>query len=557
MLVLLVIGFLAGLVTALSPCVLPVLPIVLAGGATGRRPVAIIAGLVGSFTLFTLAAAWILDQLGLPQDLLRNVAIALLFLVAATLLVPQLGDLAARPLERLARRPAGDLGGGVLLGASLGLVFVPCAGPVLASITVLAANRRVGTESVLLTLSYAVGAALPLLVIAFAGRSVSSKLKAHAERVRMAAGLLIGATAILFALDAWTHDSRLQLITRLQTAVPGYTQAVQDRIESSSTAKKRLEKLTGARTLAAKPSAPTVDSSGLPDYGAAPDFTGVTEWLNTPPLTLAALRGKVVLVDFWTYSCINCLRTLPHVEAWAKRYRQAGLVVVGVHTPEFAFEHVPSNVKSNARRLGVGYPIAIDNDYGTWNAWGNQYWPAEYLIDPKGHVREAHFGEGEYDKTEAAIRSLLPGVASRVPAVATGIADTTPTGSLTPESYLGSARLARYAGSPLVPGTPHAYRLPSHLALNELAYGGQWTVEADRIVAGHGAQLRLAYLARKVYIVLGGKGTMTVLVDGKRSSSVRVAGDRLYTAVDGVQDGRHLLELRFSPGVTAYSFTFG
>ncbi len=548
MLVLLGVGFLAGLVTALSPCVLPVLPIVLAGGASGRRPIAIVAGLVGSFTLFTLTAAWLLDRLGLPQDLLRNIAIALLFVVAATLLVPQLGDLVARPLERLARRPAGDLGGGVLLGASLGLVFVPCAGPVLAAITVLVAKSRVGAEGVLLTIAYALGAAVPLLAIAFAGRGVAGKLRSRATLVRQTSGFLILGTALAIAFGVDRN---------LQTFVPGYTQAVQDRVEQSASAANELRKLTGARKLAVTPTPRATDSSGLPDYGPAPDFAGVTEWVNTKPLTLAALRGKVVLIDFWTYSCINCLRTLPHVKAWAARYRQAGLVVVGVHTPEFAFEHVPANVKANARRLGVRYPVAIDSGYGTWNAWGNQYWPAEYLIDRSGRVREAHFGEGEYDKTEAAIRSLLSRTASTLPETAAGIADTTPTGSLTPESYLGTTRLARYAGSKIVRGRLHDYRLPPHLALNDLAYGGNWLVEPERIVAGHGARLQLAYLARKVYVVLGGTGTMTVRVDGQLSSSIRVDGDRLYTAVDRARSGRHLLELRFSPGVLAYSFTFG
>ena len=186
-------------------------------------------------------------------------------------------------------------------------------------------------------------------------------------------------------------------------------------------------------------------AGGLPDYGPAPDFAGIAGWVNSAPLTMKELRGKVVLIDFWTYSCINCLRTLPHVEAWDRMYRKDGLVIVGVHTPEFAFEHVPSNVRSAVKRLGVRYPVALDNEYGTWNAYGNQYWPAEYLIDRKGHVRYAHFGEGEYDVTEESIRSLL-GEKLGAPASAR-LRDLTPTGTLTPESYLGSERLARYAGS--------------------------------------------------------------------------------------------------------------
>jgi len=548
MVVLLGVGFVAGLVTALSPCVLPVLPIVLAGGASGRRPLRIIAGLVASFTVFTLGAAWLLDLLGLPQDLLRNIAIVLLFLVAATLLVPPLADIAARPLERLARRPSGDLGGGFLLGASLGLVFVPCAGPVLAAITVLAANHRVGIEAIALTLAYALGAAVPLLAIATVGRGAAARLRSRADLVRRVSGLAIGAAALTIALGADRH---------LQTLVPGYTDFFQRHVEASRSATGRLQRLTGAHPVTARATTTIApDTSGLPDYGPAPDFTGIGTWLNSPPLSIQKLRGKVILIDFWTYSCINCLRTLPHVEAWAARYAHDGLVVVGVHTPEFAFEHVVSNVRANARRLGVRYPVAIDDDYGTWNAWGNQYWPAEYLIDRRGHVRESHFGEGDYGRTEQHIRSLLALSGTRLPGESR-LPDPTPTEALTPETYLGYRRIDRYAGGELVRDRSHAYALPQHLGADEIAYGGEWTVGPERIVAGAGAQIRLRYTARNVFIVLGGRGRMRVLVDGAPSGSVTVDGDRLYTAVQRVQSGEHLLELRLTPGVQAYSFTFG
>ena len=366
MLVLIGVGFLAGLVTALSPCVLPVLPIVLAGGATGRRPLRIIVGLVASFTVFTLGAAWLLDLLGLPQDLLRNLAIGLLLVVAAAQLIPRVGDTLAWPLARLARRPAGELGGGFLLGASLGLVFVPCAGPVLAAVTVLSATHRVGFEAILLTLSYSVGLALPLLAIATAGRGAAARLRSHAVWVRRVSGITIAAAAVAIALGADRH---------LQTFVPGYTDFFQTHVEASNAASDELQKLTGAHPVTDRDNVtPGSGARGtLPDYGAAPEFARITTWLNSEPLTLRALRGKVVLLDFWTYSCINCLRTLPHVKSWAANYGPAGLVVIGVHTPEFAFEHVVANVRSNTDRLGVRYPVAVDNDYGTWNAWGNQY----------------------------------------------------------------------------------------------------------------------------------------------------------------------------------------
>jgi cytochrome c biogenesis protein CcdA/thiol-disulfide isomerase/thioredoxin len=540
MLLLLAIGFVAGVVTALSPCVLPVLPIVLAGGATGRRPLAIVAGIVLSFTVFTLFAAWLLDRLGLPEDLLRNLAIALLFVVALTLLVPQVGEWLARPLQFLTRRRGGDLGGGFLLGASLGLVFVPCAGPVLAAVTVIAARRDVDLDSLLLTLSYAIGAAVPMLAIAFAGQRAARAFRAHAVLIRRVSGALVAgaALAIAFGVDR-----------NLQTALPGYTEALQERFERSDAAQRELRDLTGGRD----PEAASGSTGQLEDYGPAPDFHGIVRWLNSEPLTLRELRGRVVLVDFWTYSCINCLRTLPHIRAWDERYRDAGLTIVGVHSPEFAFERVESNVRENVAELGVRYPVALDNDFVTWQSWHNQYWPAKYLIDKRGHVRYYHFGEGAYAKTEDAIRTLLGADAPP----ASDLPDESPHGQVTPESYLGYARLDRYAGEPIVKDKPHAYTFPRGLSENELAYSGIWTVQDERAVAGFSAGLRLLYRARDVYLVLTGKGTVDVLVDGKQERTVRVTDDRLYTLVDRARLGEHLLELRFTPGVAAYAFTFG
>src|SRR5262249_33986584 len=269
------------------------------------------------------------------------------------------------------------------------------------------------------------------------------------------------------------------------------------------------------------------EADGLPDYGQAPDFAGIERWLNSRPLTMASLRGKVVLIDFWTYSCINCLRTLPHVEAWDRLCRTAGLVIVGVHTPEFAFEHVPSNVEAAVKRLGVHYPVALDNDYATWNAYGNQYWPAKYLIDRDGHVRYAHFGEGSYDVTEENIRTLL-GERPASP-VSDRLHDLTPSGSIAPESYLGYGRIDRFAGSKIYRDQEATYSFPAALGRDDLAYAGRWTVRVQRIVAGTDARLRLRYRARKVFLVLGGRGTVQVLVDGHPHGVVSVTSDRLYT----------------------------
>ena len=274
--------------------------------------------------------------------------------------------------------------------------------------------------------------------------------------------------------------------------------------------------------------------------------------------SLASLRGKVVLVDFWTYSCINCIRTLPHLRAWYAAYHKDGFEIVGVHTPEFAFEHVLGNVRQATHDLNVTWPVALDNGYKTWTAYSNKYWPAEYLIDKAGRVRHYHAGEGDYGATEQAIRSLLAETGASVPKRTTSVADETPTELLmTPESYLGTARLANYVGSQIHPNVAWRYTFASTLPQNDLSYAGTWRVGRERIVAGKDARLRLHFQARFVYIVLGGRGNVRTLVDGKPTGSVVVNADRLYTVVSGASPRNGVLELQASPGVTAYAFTFG
>jgi cytochrome c biogenesis protein CcdA/thiol-disulfide isomerase/thioredoxin len=546
---LIVIGLLAGAITAISPCVLPVLPILLAGSATGppRRPYAIVAGLVASFTTFTLFAAALLDALGLPDDFLRNLALVLLLVLAATLVFPRLGELVSSPLSRLARRPAGDLGGGFLLGASLGLVFVPCAGPVLAAVAVIAAEREVGLDGFVLTLAYAVGAALPMLAVAVAGRQALTRTKAVQARAAMARrglGVVIGAAALAIALG---------FDRPFQTSVPGYTAELQEQVEESASGERAIQRVTGR--------APASESAELRDFGPAPEFMGISRWFNTPeerPLSLASLRGRVVLVDIWTYSCINCLRTLPHLKGWYERYRRSGLEIVGVHSPEFAFERVPDNVEEAVASLEIEYPVALDNDFATWKAYDNQYWPAKYLIDRNGRVRYYHFGEGEYARTEEHIRTLLAERGASLPARAAPSGDSTPRTLITPELYLGYHRATRFVGSAmLAPDRVSLYRLPPSLPESSFAFGGRWRVEGERVIAaGRDASLLLRFRAGKVHLVLGGRGRVEVDFRGRRQT-IRVTRDRLYTllALPRVRNG--LLALRFTPGVAAYAFTFG
>jgi len=548
-LILLGVAFVAGVITSLSPCVLPVLPIILAGSASStnrRRPYAIVAGLIVSFTVFTLTGGALLSALGLSEDLLRDLAIVAMLVMAASLLSKRVAWLLERPLLFLTRRRPSTDGSGLVLGLSLGLVFVPCAGPVLAAVTVLAASGEIGFRIVFVTAAYAIGAAIPMLAIAIGGQRLTTGvgfLRTHAESTRKLAGVVLGVGALAIAVGA---DQKIT------TALPGYGTTFQERLERNSAVRSELSELTDSGgALAAN-----TTGAGEP---RAPEFKGIKLWLNTPggkPVSLTELRGKVVLVDFWTYSCINCLRTLPHLKAWDRTYRKAGLTIVGVHSPEFAFERVPDNVRSAVSRLGLRYPVALDNDFATWRAYSNDYWPSKYLIDKSGRIRYEHYGEGQYQETESVIRRLL---GEKVKARATVVTDQTPSDITTPESYLGYARIANLANRNLVYDVSADYDFPARsLTTDELAYAGRWTVEPSRIVAGDSARLRLHFQANDIFLVLGGKGRVTALVDGRQVRVVPVTGaPRLYTIARFPKLTRGILELRFTPGVKGYAFTFG
>ncbi len=409
---LVIVGLVSGLITALSPCVLPVLPVVLTSAAPGpgarRRPWVVVGGLVVSFGVFTLLGGALLSLLHLPADLLRWLGVSILAVVGLGLLWPTFGHLLEAPFARTRMPALNRNGNGFVLGLGLGLVFVPCAGPVLASITVLAATAQIGPGLVVLTLAYSVGMAIPLLAMATAGGAILARVKAVRERtpaVRKAGGAIMIVTALVIAFN---------VAEPLQRLTPSWLAGLSSNVENNAggpCAARRAGRRLGGRSAAGSAGSSQgstardpgrvltfdqceADPSVLADCGPAPELTGITGWLNTDPLTLAGLRGKVVLVDFWTYSCINCQRTLPYLTDWYAKYHADGLEIVGVHSPEFAFEKVTANVKDNAARLGVTYPIAQDNDFATWQAYHQHYWPAHYLIDATGEVRQVHYGEG-------------------------------------------------------------------------------------------------------------------------------------------------------------------
>jgi cytochrome c biogenesis protein CcdA/thiol-disulfide isomerase/thioredoxin len=571
---LVVVGIVAGLLAGISPCILPVLPVVLVAGATGApgssgssppanagtpartprdllaRSLAVIGGLVLSFSIIVLAGSEILSLLHLPQDALRDAGIVLLIVVGLGYLIPPLGTLIERPFARVGTRQPSGQAGGFVLGLAVGVLYVPCAGPVLAAIAVVGATHRVGLTAIILTAAFAVGTAVPLLAVAAAGSQLTSRVGAirrRAPQIRRAGGAVLIVFAVLIASD---------VLAGLQRDIPGYSTALQ----GSAKIRKQLNALTG--TPHTSLSSCNSTATTLVNCGPAPNFTGITAWLNTPggkPLSLRALRGKVVLVDFWTYSCINCQRSLPHIEAWYSEYAKDGLVVVGVHTPEFAFEHVVSNVRAQAAALGVRYPVAIDDNYATWNAYSNQYWPADYLIDAQGNVRSVHFGEGGYSTMGDLIRQLLQAARPHlsVPNPA-GVPDKTPTGELSPETYVGYDELQYLDPPEVVHDAPAAYRFPASLPLGALGLAGTWTDHAQEATAGTGAELELGFLAQDVYLVLGGTGTLDVSYDGHHTQTIDVGGTpRLYTLYQAGSTKTGTLLLHASPGVQAYDFTFG
>jgi cytochrome c biogenesis protein CcdA/thiol-disulfide isomerase/thioredoxin len=569
-------AFIAGTATALSPCVLPVLPVVLSAGLTGgrRRPLGIVTGLALSFAFATVALVYVIDALGLPDDLLRNIAIGVLLGFGIALLVPPLAARVEAWISRFtpkpggARRAGGGFGSGLLVGASLGFVYAPCAGPILAGVITVSAAQEFTTGRLAVAMAYALGSAVVLYLLILGGRRLTSRISRHAGRLQMGMGAVMVLVALLMFAD---YDTRFQ--TAIADDLPAFLVNPSGELEESGGVRDQLAELRGGEG----PSRLQADAgSSLPALGAAPDFTGNQRWFNTAggrPLSLDELRGKVVLVDFWTYTCINCIRTLPYVKAWDAHYRKRGLVVVGVHTPEFPFERDAGNVEDAIAQNGLGYPVAQDNDYATWDAYGNQFWPAKYLIDSRGRVRYTHFGEGDYEETEEAIRRLLQEAGRRPPPGLAGArAEQASRFVTTPESYLGAARADRFVNGPIRSGARTFTTPAGGVPDDQLAFQGRWRIDESSATALRGARLKVAFGARRVFLVLGTGGgeprRVRVLLDGRplpdelagsdvRDGTVVVDRQRLYRLVELPEAERHLLTLELAPGVSGYAFTLG
>ncbi|MGO1235257.1 MAG: cytochrome c biogenesis protein DipZ [Microbacterium gubbeenense] len=571
-----IIGLLGGLITGISPCILPVLPVIfLTGGAQSARfeggeggpaparrsrPYLVIAGLLVSFTLVTLVGSLVLGLLGLPQDIIRWAGIAVLAVLGIGLLVPRFERILEKPFQRFqSRKEVKNQGSGFGVGLALGAVFVPCAGPVLAAIIVAGATGQIGIGTVMLTVSFAVGVAVPLLVFALAGRGVIERIRAFRTKER---GLRIAAGIAMIALAVGLAFNVPQALQRL---LPDYTAPLQQQLTENEAAEEALS-LGGLVTDENRElDNCTNGADELESCGTAPRIRGIEQWLNTDggqSLDLEELRGEVVLIDFWAYSCINCQRSIPHVVGWDKTYGDLGLQTIGIHSPEYAFEKDAQNVAAGIRDFGIEYPVALDNDLSTWTNYRNRYWPAHYLIDAEGTVRHISFGEGNYAATESMIRELLVDANADVELPAeSDVADETPEqGSTTPETFLGSSKDVNFGGEDPYRAGPATFSLPAEQADDTFALEGDWNIETQYAepTTSAGGSVRLEYHAAEVRMVLAGSGELTVREPDGEEKTVEVDGTpRSYEIVDSSKLSSGVLDIDVPDGVQVYSFTFG
>lgn len=572
-------AFLSGLVTIFAPCIWPLLPIILSSGVTGgrRKPLGIVTGIALSFLFATLLLALVLRVIPIDPELFRILGVAIILLLGITLLVPRY----TRWLEGKVSQLSGSFGAvksegsgfwaGFITGAALGLVWSPCAGPILATVATVAATQGVNTAIFLIAFFFVAGVSVPLYGIALLGQKVFARMRVanrHTARIQQFFGAVIIAMAILI----YTGYDKVLQVKILEACGSAGTWFMQ--LEQNDFIKNQLQELRSPGS--ATKESPGFQAGSLAQLGVAPDFTGIETWLNTEneqALSLQKdLQGKVVLVDFWTYSCINCIRTLPYVRSWHEKYQDAGFTVVGVHTPEFLFEHKTSNVKEAIARHQLSYPVALDNDYATWTAYQNRYWPARYLIDAEGNIRYTHFGEGDYEETEAAIQKLLQEAGQTSEAGFVSVeAEEGGSGQQTRETYLGLDRMERFWATPKPALGEQVFVLSQALPLHYWGYKGTWQVESERAIASPGSALQLQSKAKKVFLVMGSAtpgARVEVWLDGQpimvdqagkdvKNGVVTVKEERLYELVNLPKVGTHTLELLFPEGqVAVYAFTF-
>lgn len=532
-----ILAFFEGFALILSPCILAILPVILAGSFTGskKRPIGIITGFVLTFALLTFFSRKLVQALAIDLNIVRDVSFALLLLLGIIMLSDRLTALFGRLTQRLANvgtetailnKPQGGFMSGILFGSLVGLIWTPCAGPILAAVIVQTVIQQTTVGSFFTILFFGLGAAVPMLLIAFFGRAVIKKIDFLRNR------------AILLR-------KILGVIIILSVAYMLYSTSV-----AVSFVKPEDAKISFSTQL----------TEALPNPYPAPAIENVQAWINSPPLELKTLRAKAILIDFWAYSCINCARTIPYLKDWYKKYRDQGLVIIGVHSPEFDFEKDVNNVKNAVKNYGIQYPVVLDNNFTTWVNFNNRYWPAHYLIDAQGNVVYQHFGEGNTAVTENNIRVLL---GLNKSAVKSSVEEKVIT-SQTPETYLGYVRADHFFSEEAVKkDEAQQYSYPKILPKNAWALQGQWIVTPEKIIAAQaGAKLKIHFYAAKVFAVMGTKSNKPIEVkiwlDAAKKKSLKVNHHDLYTLMVLEQPADETLELEaITPGLEIYTFTFG
>jgi len=535
-------ALIAGMLTIAAPCILLPLPIIL-GGSVGQknktRPLFLVFGFILSFSIIALLINYLVSAVGFNPNTLRSIAVILLLIFAFFMIWP-------KPFERLmtnfnsliglANKAGKSTGKGnfsaFILGVLIGIIWAPCAGPILGSIlTLIALQKNFGSASLLL-ISYAIGAGIPMLLIAYGGQALTTKIKSIAKyslRIQQVFGVVL---ILLAGTIYFQYDTVIE--SKLLSSIPSFNTSLENILISSSSKNNKSETSI-----------------------SAPEFNGITHWLNSDPITMKSLRGKVVLIDFWTYSCINCVRTLPYVTSWYNKYKDQGFIVIGVHSPEFAFEKDTNNVQTAINQYNITYPVAQDNYLSTWSAYGNRYWPAEYLIDQNGNVVYTHFGEGEYDVTENSIRGLL-GIKSDV-----GVNNGPDLSQInSPEMYFGTDREQNLSATQQPSNVPLNYSLPNNLSLNQFVLEGKWQFFPDKASLTEGSgKIKLRFSSAKLFMVassLKQPVTLSITVDGKAQPDVVVNGSELYTLFNSNDYSEHTIEINIpSPGLDAFTFTFG
>ncbi|WKD58599.1 cytochrome c biogenesis protein CcdA [Corynebacterium caspium] len=564
------VGLLGGLITGISPCILPILPIIFLSGANSATaasldpagaaprksasryyPLLVVSGLVVSFTAVTLLGSTLLNLLGLPQDFIRWMGIVLLAVIGIALMFPKLEELLERPFLYIRSKQANRDSNGFVFGLVLGTAFIPCAGPVLTAISVAGSTGKLGWDTFFLGFSFAIGVAIPLFFFASAGQKATERISGyqrHQRLIRTLAGIAMLALSVGLVLN---------VPAKIQRLIPDYTAGLQQGTD-------RLLHADSTNALC------EVDGTQLADCGPQPEITGIVDWFNTPdeqPLAHAVPAGGVRIVDFWAYSCINCQRSIPGIEKLYEHYNDAGLQVIGVHSPEYAFEKVPANVRAGAQDLGITYPVAVDSDLATWQAFDNHYWPAQYLVDESGKIRFFHFGEGGEELLEEHIRELLstqqPGVELPAPLftaekMAAEKQVAMSQAHINPETYLFPQRAKYYQGQTAFQEGTHDYGAAQAPEQGRFTLAGKWTADKESVTpAAETSEIALGLHAHHVYLVASGKGEISYTFQGQEYRKM----------IDGVPNGIDLLpgddlkegplEIKVTGDVHLHSFTFG